>query len=310
MRKTSAVLASLSLAALALTGCSVTSSSADASCDRGGHANGIDSAVTVSGEVGSEPDVEIFAPVRLTETSYADAVTGDGRALVDDAQPLIAQISIFNGATGEQIFQTTYDEGDPRPSTIGSWATQSPGLADVLSCATGGTRIVAGLTPEDFGEANLGGFGMGEDDIAVFVIDVVDAFLPKAEGTLQFNDAQGMPTVVRADDGTPGIIIPDSAAPEEQVVQTLIRGDGEKLTDEQTPLVHFTAVSWDDKSVLQSTWGQSATDSIRQIAAPVADALVGEPVGSQVLVVLPKTESSAAMAVVVDILGVSPVAAP
>lgn len=310
MRKTSAVLASLSLAALALTGCSVTSSSADATCDRDGHANGIDSAVTVSGEVGSKPEVEIFAPVRLTETSYADAVTGDGRALVDDAQPLIAQISIYNGATGEQIFQTTYDEGNTRPSTIGSWATQSPGLADVLECATGGTRIVAGLTPEDFGEANLGGFGMGEDDIAVFVIDVVDAFLPKAEGTLQFNDAQGMPTVVRADDGTPGIIIPDSAAPEEQVVQTLIRGDGEKLTDEQTPLVHFTAVNWDDKSVLQSTWGQSATDSIRQIAAPVADALVGKPVGSQVLVVLPKTESSAAMAVVVDILGVSPVSAP
>ncbi|CAI7673615.1 unnamed protein product [Penicillium discolor] len=83
---------------------------------------------------------------------------------------------------------------------------------------------------------------MGQDDIAVFVIDVVDAFLPKAEGTLQFNDAQGMPTVVRADDGTPGIIIPDSAAPDEQVVQT--------------------------------------------------------------------TESSPAMAVVVDILGVSPVAAP
>ncbi|WP_210425894.1 hypothetical protein, partial [Salmonella enterica] len=139
---------------------------------------------------GSEPEVEIFAPVRLTETSYADAVTGDGRALVDDAQPLIAQISIYNGATGEQIFQTTYDEEDTRPSTIGSWATQSPGLADVLECATGGTRIVAGLTPEDFGEANLGGFGMGEDDIAVFVIDIVDAFLPKAEGTLQFNDAQ------------------------------------------------------------------------------------------------------------------------
>jgi hypothetical protein len=174
VRKTSAVLASLSLAALALTGCSVTASSADASCDRDGHANGIDSAVTVTGDVGSEPEVEIFAPVRLTETSYADVVTGEST----------------------------------RASTIGSWATQSPGLADAMECATGGTRIVAGLTPEDFGEANLSGFGMGQDDIAVFVIDVVDAFLPKAEGTLQFNDAKGMPTVVRADDGTPGIIIP------------------------------------------------------------------------------------------------------
>lgn len=310
MRKTSAVLASLSLAALALTGCSVTASSADASCDRDGHANGIDSAVTVSGDVGSEPDVEIFAPVRLTETSYADVVTGDGRAVVDDAQPLITQLAIYSGSSGEQVFKTTYDSDSTRPSSIASWASQVPGLADVMDCATGGSRIVAGLTPEDFGEANLGTFGMKEDDIAVFVIDVVDAFLPRAEGTLQFNDAQGMPTVVRADDGTPGIIIPDSAAPEEQVVQTLIRGDGDELTEEQVPLVHFTAVSWDDRTVIQSTWGQNATDAIRRIAAPVADALVGQPVGSQVLVVLPKTENSDAMAVVVDILGVSPVSAP
>lgn len=310
MRKTSAVLASLSLVALALTGCSVTASSADASCDREGHANGIDSAVTVTGDIGEEPDVEIFAPIRLTETSYADVVTGEGRAVVDDAQPLITQLAIYSGSTGDQVFKTSYDADSTRASSIASWASQAPGLADVLSCATGGSRIVAGLTPEDFGEANLSTFGMKEDDIAVFVIDVVDAFLPRAEGALQFNDAQGMPTVVRADDGTPGVIIPDSAAPEEQVVQTLIRGNGDELTEEQTPLVHFTAVSWDDKTVLQSSWGQNPTDAIRRIAAPVADALVGKPVGSQVLVVLPKTESSDAMAVVVDILGVSPVSAP
>lgn len=310
MRKTSAVLATLSLAALALTGCSVTASSADASCDRDGHANGIDSAVTVTGDIGAEPDVEVFAPVRLTETSYADVVTGDGRAVVDDAQPLVAEISIYNGSTGEQVFETAYDEDSSRATSIGYWATQSPGLADVMACATAGTRIVAGLTPEDFGEANLAGLGMEDDDIAVFVIDVVDAYLPKAEGSLKFNDAQGMPTVVRADDGTPGIIIPDSDAPDEQVVQTLIRGDGEELTEEDTPLVHFTAVDWDKKTVLQSTWGQSAAANLREIAAPVADALVGQPVGSQVLVVLPKTENSTAMAVVVDILGVSPVSAP
>ncbi len=310
MRKTSAVLASLSLAALALTGCSVTASSADASCDRDGRANGIDSAVTVTGDVGSGPDGEILAPVRVTKTSFADVVVGDGRAVVNETQPLVAQISIYNGATGEQVFETSYDADSTRASSIAYWATQSPGLADVMECATAGTRIVAGLTPEDFGEANLGGLGMDEDDVAVFVIDVVDAFLPRAEGTLQFNDAKGMPTVVRADDGTPGVIIPDSAAPEEQVVQTLIRGNGDELTEEDTPLVHFTAVDWDKKSVLQSTWGQSPAENLREIAAPVADALIGQPVGSQVLVVLPKTETSSAMAVVVDVLGVSPVSAP
>ncbi|MCT1476546.1 hypothetical protein [Microbacterium sp. p3-SID336] len=306
MRKTSAVLASLSLAALALTGCSVTASSADASCDRSGHDNGIGEAVSVEGEVGSMPEVDIYAPLRLTETSYTDVVTGDGRAVVDSTQPIIAQLSIYSGETGEQVFTTSYDADNTRASSIDSWAAQAPGLKEVLECATAGTRVVAGLTPEDFGENNLKGFGMAEDDTAVFVVDVVDAFHSRAEGSLQFNDAQGMPTVVRAPDGTPGVIIPDGPAPEEQVVQTLILGDGEKVTKDDAPLVHFTAVDWEDKSVLQSSWGQQATDQMAQIAAPVAEALVGRPVGSQVLVVLPKTENSAAMAIVVDILGIAP----
>ncbi len=77
----------------------------------------------------------------------------------------------------------------------------------------GRVPIVAALTPEDFGANNLEGFGLAADDNAVFVIDVVDVFLSRAEGSLQFNDAKGMPTVVRAPDGTPGVIIPDSAAP-------------------------------------------------------------------------------------------------
>ncbi|WP_136045234.1 FKBP-type peptidyl-prolyl cis-trans isomerase [Microbacterium sp. K41] len=310
MRKTSAVLATLSLAALALTGCSVTASSADASCDRTGHANGIGDAVTVDGEVGSTPDVDIFSPLRLTETSFTDAVTGDGRRIVDEAQLIIVQLSIYSGETGEKVFATSYDSDSTRASSIESWASQAPGLADVLECATAGSRVVAGLTPDDFGAANLKGFGMAEDDVAVFVVDVVDAFHPRAEGSLQFNDAQGMPTVVRAPDGTPGVIIPDSAAPKKQVVQTLILGDGEKVTKDDSPLVHFTAVGWDDKKVIQSSWGQQAVDQMAQIAPPVAEALVGHPVGSQVLVVLPKTENSVAMAVVVDILGIAPSAAP
>lgn len=303
MRKTSAVLASLSLAVLALTGCTAAAPAGGAACDRGADASAIRDAVTVEGDVGSAPDVSVFSPLHLSENSYADTTVGDGRAIVNGAQALVVELSIYSGDTGKQVFATSYDESRGQISNADYWAKQSPGLEGVFDCATAGTRIVAGLTSDGFGANNLEGFGLAPDDTAVFVIDVVDVFLSRAEGSLVFNDAKGMPTVVRAPDGTPGVIIPDSAAPAEQTVQVLIKGDGEKVGADQLPLLNVTAVGWDDKKVISSTWGQSPTGDLSTSAPTVAQALVGQTVGSQVLVVTPAGESGPAVAYVVDILG-------
>lgn len=303
MRKTSAVLASLSLAVLALTGCTAAAPDGGIDCDRSAGSNDIRDAVTVTGDVGAAPEVDVYTPLHLKKSTFADTTVGDGRQVVSDTQALVVELSIFSGETGKQIYATSYDEDRGQVSTAEYWATQSPGLADVFECATAGSRIVAGLTPDDFGANNLEGFGLAKDDNAVFVIDVVDVFLSRAEGALQFNDAKGMPTVVRAPDGTPGVIIPDSAAPTEQVVQTLIKGDGEEVAADQLPLLNVTAVGWDDKKVISSTWGQGPTGDLSTTAPTVAEAIVGQTVGSQLLVVTPAGESGPAVAYVVDILG-------
>lgn len=303
VRKTSAVLASLSLAVLALTGCAAAAPDGGVACDRGAGSNEIRDAVTVEGDVGSTPDVSVFSPLHLKETAFADTTVGDGRKILDNAQALVVELSIFSGETGKQVYSTSYDESKGQVSTADYWATQSPGLESVFECATEGSRIVAALTPEDFGANNLEGFGLAADDNAVFVIDVVDVFLSRAEGSLQFNDAKGMPTVVRAPDGTPGVIIPDSAAPTEQVVQTLIKGDGDEVEAGQIPLLNVMAVGWDDKKVINSTWGQGPTGDLSTSAPTVAEALIGETVGSQILVVTPAGDAGPAVAYVVDILG-------
>lgn len=303
MRKTSAVLASLSLAVLALTGCTASSTSDGAACDRPADAKSLADAVTVEGDLGSEPEVEVFSPLHLKETSVTDVIQGDGRAVETGQQAIMLELSIFSGETGEQVYGTSYNPDQGQVSNIDYWATQSPGLSDVLECATQGSRLLAALTPEDFGKEALAGLGLEDDDNMVFVIDVLDVYLSKAEGALQFNDAQGLPTVVRAPDGTPGVIIPDSDAPTEQVAQTLIEGDGDEVTDGQVPLVNVMAVGWDDKTVVTSTWGQGPTADLASSAPSVADALVGKPVGSQLLVVTPAADGAGAVAYVVDILG-------
>ena len=297
MRKTSAVLASLSLVVLALTGCTATASYDGAACDRSAGGDEIANVADVSGDLGSVPDVTVFNPVKLDKSGFADVTVGDGRALTTPFQPLVMDIAFFGGDSGKPLYKSEFN-GDPsRVHSIDYWAQRSPGLSDVLSCATAGSRILAVLTPEDFGPQNVEGFGLAKGEDIVAVIDVLDVMPAKASGALQFNDARGLPTVVRAPDGTPGIIIPDVAAPKEITVQTLIKGDGAKVKADDALVTNVMGVSWDDKTVTTNTWGSDAA------LTQVNPQLVGATVGSQVLVVTPANGSTSATAFVIDILG-------
>lgn len=296
VRKTSAVLASLSLVALALTGCSSAPSFAGATCDRAASASSsLADSVTATGDIGSKPDVEVFAPVVSTTAKFADLVTGEGEAIVSDTQPFIVDISLYDGATGAFIQSTKYDPTTTQPRDISTWSQSIPALADALQCATAGSRVVDAIPSEQLG-ADAG-------QTVIAVIDVETVFLPKAEGTPQFNDARGVPTVVRAPDGTPGVIIPDSAAPTDTVVQTLIKGDGAKIEEDDYVVVNHMMLNWDDKSITGNSWNTSSL-----VTAPLPQ-MVGATVGSQLMIITPAADaSSSAQVLVVDILGISPAA--
>ena len=296
MRKTSAVLASLSLAVLALTGCTASASSDGAACDRGGD-DKILNIADVSGDLGSLPDVSVFGPVKTDKTSFADVTVGDGLALGSDFQPVVLDIAFYGGDSGKKLYQSEFNGDGSRVHSIDYWAQRSAGLSSVLECATEGSRVLAVLTPEDFGEQNVEAFGLAKDETIVAVVDVLDVMPSKAAGALQFNDASGLPTVVRAPDGTPGIIVPDVPAPTKTVTQTLIKGDGPKVKEGDAVVSNIMSVGWDDKKVTTNTWGTEASIS----AAP--EQLIGATVGSQVLVVFPEADGSPSTVVVVDILG-------
>lgn len=303
MRKTSAVLATLSLAALALSGCAAAPSFAGESCDRGGDSDAVANAVTVSGDVGSAPEIEVFSPVSFPEVSVEDVVVGDGEPLVNETQVMTTELSIYSATTGEMVFQSPYSDDSESLSNIATLVPQFPALAPVLECATAGSRIVAGVPADGVAEQTRQGLGLQDGDDAIVVVDLLAVYPSKAEGALQFNDARNMPTVVRAADGTPGVIIPETEAPTSVTTQTLIKGDGAKITADQTPLLNLTVVGWDDRKVTSSTWGANPSLDLPSTAPEVAKELVGKTIGSQVLVVTPASESGPALAYVIDILG-------
>lgn len=314
MRKTPAALITVSLTALALTGCTAAPTFDGAPCIRATDSH-LASLATVTGELGSEPKVSLPSPINVTQSSVSDLIVGDGRAITTGDQLLALDVALYAGDSGKQIVATEFNGDLSRLSNIDSWGQQIPGIATALECATEGSRILTGISPEDLGPDAAAGFDLGKDESVVAVIDVLKVYLPHAEGSLQFNGALGLPTVVRAPDGRPGIIIPDAAAPTELVVQTLIKGDGPVVTGDEALRVHYTGVTWAGRDVFDSSWDSNAKQfDLASVIPGFAEGLTGQTVGSQVLIVIPPAlgygeqaqagiPANSTLVFVVDILG-------
>jgi len=294
VRKTAAALITLGLAALALAGCSAGPSFAGKACPTQPSSSGLTDSVTVKGDFGAEPTVTIASPTKVQKASVDDLIVGTGTPITAKNQPIVVDIALYDARTGQKIGATGFDK-TTAASDVNTLASQAKPLGDALQCATAGSRLLVGFPA-----------GTAAEGAAVAVLDVRTVFLPHAEGSLQYNDALGLPTVVRAPDGRPGIIVPDAKKPAKQVVQTLIRGEGQKVKKTDGVRVQFTSVDWDTRKVVNSTWdSQSAVIS-------GAAGIEGQTVGSQVLLIVPPADASAGtgadgngtQAIVVDILGI------
>src|SRR5690606_38010900 len=100
-----------------------------------------------------------------------------------------------------------------------------------LECATEGSRVAFAIPAAELPEGMADQAGLDAHGSLVGSLDIQAVLLPKAEGRDVFNDARGLPSVVREPDGQPGIIIPDTSAPKKVVTQTLIAGNGAKVGD-------------------------------------------------------------------------------
>ncbi|UWF76598.1 MULTISPECIES: hypothetical protein [Microbacterium] len=297
MRRSSAALSVLALSALALTGCSGAPGFDGAACERTS-TEGLADAVTASGELG-DPEAELVTPVGTDEFAYADLIVGDGRATTSPTQGMILTFALYDGTTGSELGSGT------RLWDMDSLEQQIPGMQQMIPCVTEGSRVVASLPAKELPEGMAEQIGLSQDDSIVGVFDVIHTLLAKAEGRHLFHDAHGLPTVVRAADGRPGVIIPDASAPTKPVVQTLIEGDGDKV-GEDAPLFRHTAVDWADRSVTSSSWGTTLGTDPSVLPQEVADAVTDATIGSQLLVVVPGEAKGDAAVYVVDVLGVIP----
>lgn len=286
MRTFPAALAVLALVTVGLTGCSLPGSS---DCSRPAVSDpDVMNLIEVTGDTDAAPDVDVYTPLHADDLAFEDVVRGEGETITTADQLVVIDVSLFSGATGDPLVATPYDGDLSRVYPVTQWSQNFPGFEAALQCATDGSRIAVALAPGDIEAESAASLGLAEDDTAVAVIDVRKVFLPAANGQDQFNSSNGMPTVVRAPDGRPGLIIPDGAPPQDIQIQTIKKGDGAEVTGDQPVRVHYTGVVWGEHEAFDTSWdSQPASMALDAVVPGFAQALEGQTVGSQVLAVIP-----------------------
>jgi peptidylprolyl isomerase len=254
-------------------------------------------AITVSGEPGAQPVVDVPTPFSVEESARQVLREGEGEAL-GDGETAIFDFVMVNGRDGS-VYASSY--GDPanpevpaNPAVFTMDDAVIPGVRLGMEGLRPGARVLVAIAPDDaFGPA--GGdpqSGLEADDTVVMVADLLDVRSPleRAEGE-PVPPVEGLPTVELDEDGAPTIAVPDTEPPADLVAQPLITGGGDVVEAGDAITVQYTGVLWDTGEVFDSSWPRGVPTTFEIGTGAVIpgwdEGLVGATVGSQVLLVVP-----------------------
>ncbi|GAA2223524.1 FKBP-type peptidyl-prolyl cis-trans isomerase [Herbiconiux moechotypicola] len=288
---TAAVAASLLLAGCTASTPSATSTptaGADATVDNTCATDGdVSSSITVTGDFGAAPTTTFEGPLSVDTTERTIVTEGDGDALETGSLATI-DFTIYNGTSGDQVFSTLDEGGTQLQLTVDS-SQYIPGIVKAVNCATVGSRVVAVIPPADaFGDTGNDSLGIGAGDDMVMVADI-EAIVPTRADGVDQPAQDGFPTVTLDDTGAPTVAIPSTDAPTDLQIEVLKKGDGATVGDGDSVTVQYQGVIWGSGTVFDQSWGNGGPRTFQTtgVVTGFAAAMIGQTVGSQVLVVIP-----------------------
>ena len=328
VRKTPALLSAVAVAAVVVASLAGCSSSVAAACTPA-YASG-----SVSQLVKATASTATFPTPLVAKTSQVSVNKAGAGAPVQNGDQVDYTFTIYNGKTGEAL------GGSQSTSRTGaSNSSKATAVVRSLRCARAGERYTLVSTVKDAFGKGAGGSQIGDQETLVIVVDIKDRFLGKANGINQL-PLDGMPNVITAVDGQPGIVIQELDKPKTLRISTIKGGSGPAIKNNNVVHLKYSGWSWpttsSDKPVVwpggtsssgtavpagDSTWttDQAADIKVTSSGLPVGlyKALLGAKVGSQILVVIPPKDgfgSSAAaygfsdtdtVIMVIDVLGIA-----
>jgi len=247
-------------------------------------------AVTISGDVGSPPEVEWKGSMKAGKVESETLVEGDG-AQVTVSDDVLAQLWIGNGFSKEMAF-STYEEKRAELLTVND---ELPAFLGVVRDATVGSRLAVTASAEEaFAPGGNPQIGIGNKDSVLVVIDLVSEVLDEPKGEAS-PDPEWMPPLqmkkgVPTGFGFDGVPEPTGDLRRVQ----LLKGSGPRVKKGQTIAVRYLGQAWEGKKPFDGNYGEDGKGApttfgigTGQVIKGWDQGLEGVPVGSRVVLEIP-----------------------
>lgn len=251
---------------------------------------------------------------------------GKGKALEDAVVEV--DMAMYTAKDGKSVpGLDTFSQGGPQALDL-SGDQILPGFIKAIKGQKVGSSGVAVLPAEDmYGKNGFPDGGVGPDEDMILYFDVVEESQTEAEGK-KVEPKEGLPKVEWKDDAPAKFTISGDAkkAGKKTEVQPLIEGDGATVKKGDTIDVTYTGATLKDGKVFDSSMNAGKAP----VSFPIGEGgvipgwdkgLVGQKVGSRVLLVIPASDAYGSekevqpgqpggdLVFVVDIVGTNPPAA-
>lgn len=239
-------------------------------------------AVKVSGEFGETgPKATFTSPLAVEAKDLQRTIVDDGKG--DDTvkgDQVEAVISVFNGRTGKQALseKATLTAGDK--NTFEAFRA-------AIECVPTGSRVVTAVAASDvYGKEGYADLDIKSSDSLVIVTDVVDV-----REQVKAKPWKTDVPKVSLKGAEPEVTLPKSDPPKDVLVKVLDEGKGDEVKTGATLTVNYQGRTWEDKGkIFQQTFGkegQPAQLSTDQVVQGFKAGLIGQKVGSTVLINIP-----------------------
>lgn len=273
-------------AALLLAGCAGSASpeasetpTADAAACMEVPSGDLSESVKVEGEFSEKPTATFSTPIEADELQRTVAIEGDGD-VTESGQKINAVVTTFSGTSGDELFS--------QPATIvaGDETLYEAFLAGIDCVPIGSRTVTVAPASSLYGDTGNESIGIEPGETIVIVVDVVEVQQPlkPAEWT------ENVPEVKWGADGeAPTVTLPKTDPPADLQLKVLEEGDGATVGDGDSVTVHYQGISWDTGEIFDQSYtrGEPATFTTDGVIQGFSAALVGQKVGTKLIVTIP-----------------------
>lgn len=238
--------------------------------------------VTAKGELGKKPTVSFKTPMTVEDNSYVVLQKGDG-AQIEDGDRVCSQGIAISVKDGTEL-ASSWEKNTPDCSLVLEKGTVSDAYYELLKGRKLNTTIAYGVNDSN---------SNGTSYIMALTYVSKSKDLTKATGDEVTDIPSDLPKVTRAKNGKPSINMNGYKGSSKLVSQALIKGKGKEVTNNNTVKVKYTGwlldgtqfdSSWDKNTTLEA---DTYSGGNHQVIEGWQQAMVGQTVGSQVLMVIP-----------------------